>query len=132
MNRIRTATTVTALAAALLAPALAATPALAQGGRPGVSASGACSSAGTWELKAKTDDPALIEVEFEVDTDVVGQTFSVRVTDGSTVVFSGRRTTVGRSGSFTVGRTTADRAGRDTIRATATNGANVCSGVVRL
>ncbi|MHA3702084.1 hypothetical protein ACXR2U_07845 [Jatrophihabitans sp. YIM 134969] len=131
MNTIRTLGATAAVAAALVIPAVAAAPAHASGGRDGVEASGSCSVRGTWDLKAKTDDGRL-EVEFEVDTNVPGQTFTVRVTDGPTVVFAGSKTTGARSGSFSVERRTADRAGVDTIRAVATRGGNTCTGVIKI
>jgi hypothetical protein len=134
MRTMRTIGITAAVATALLAPALAAGPASAapQSGRPGVQASGSCSVAGTWKLTAKADDGQL-EVEFEVDTNVAGQAFNVRVTDGKTVVFAGRQTTTAPSGSFSLERRTADHAGRDTITAIARRaGTNVCTGTVRI
>jgi hypothetical protein len=130
MSRMRTIGLTTLAAAALVTPVAAAVPAVAQS-RPTVEASGSCSTAGTWDLEAKTDDGAL-EVEFEVDTNVAGQTFTVRITDGDTVVLNGQRTTTARSGSFTVERRTPDQAGVDVIRAVARRGANTCVGVVRI
>ena len=94
-----------------------------------VSRSGSCAT-GVWKLKAKPDDGRL-EVEFEIDTNRRGQTWQVRVSDNGTRVFSGQRTTGGRSGSFSAEFKTANRAGTDVIRARATRGDTTCVGVVR-
>ena len=95
-------------------------------GSDAVTAAGTCSNGATWKLKAKHDDTR-IEWEFEVDTNSVGRVWSVKVTDNSTTVFTGQRTTLAPSGSFSVERRSADRAGADVIRATATRGSAVCS-----
>jgi hypothetical protein len=118
-----------ALTAALAAPLLAAGPAAASGGHHGVTNSGSCSQHGTFKLTAKHDDAAL-EVEYEVDTNRVGQRFTVRLTDNGTVILKRTLTTAGRSGSFSVSKRTADRAGSDVIRARAVSGTNVCGGRV--
>lgn len=57
----------------------------------------------------------------EVDSNVVGQTWAVRVLDNGTQVVSATATTVAPSGSFTVSRRVANRAGNDRFVATATN-----------
>jgi hypothetical protein len=110
--------------------ALAAGPAQAKGGDDGrVEAQGACTGGGVWKLKAKHDD-GRVEYAFEVDTNHVGQTWNVKVTDNGASVWSGTRTTVAPSGSFSLERTTANRAGADKIVATATRGAASCHGSV--
>jgi hypothetical protein len=96
-----------------------------------VRASGACTSHGSWKLKAKPDD-GRIEIEFEVDVNRVGQTWHVRITDNGHLVTSRNRTTLAPSGSFTVERHTANRAGTDVIRAHATRGQTTCGGSVRV
>ncbi len=118
------------LAAVLCAAAVSAAPAQAQGGT-GVQSSGACTSHGTWKLKAKHDN-GRIEIEFQIDTNRVGQTWHVRVTDDTHLVLNRDATTVAPSGSFTVRPHTANRAGVDVIRAHATRGNRVCGGSVRL
>jgi hypothetical protein len=121
--------------AMLCATALATTPAHARshGGGTAVRASGACTNgAGTWTLKAKTDDAGL-EIEFQVDTNRVGQVWHVRITDNGQLVLSRDVTTTAPSGSFTVNPHTADRVGvTDTIRAHAFRGDQVCGGLVRV
>lgn len=108
-----------------------ASPASAAGGDRGVSASGTCSAGASWSLKAKHDD-GRIQWEFEVDSNRVGQSWAVRVTDNGTQVFKGTRTTMAPSGSFTVSRRTANMAGSDTIVARATHMGQTCSGRVTL
>ena len=124
----------TTLATAAIAAGLfaAAGPASAShGGDQRVIASGDCSQRGTYKLKAKPDD-ASIEVEYEVNTNRVGQTFSVRLTDNGNVIAKRSVTTHGVSGSFSISKLTDNLAGTDTIRARAVHGDNVCRGVVQL
>lgn len=122
-----------ALATAALAAGLfaAAGPASASHGGGRVTASGSCSQHGTYKLAAKHDDTN-IEVEYEVDTNRVGQTFRVHLIDNGTVIANRSVTTHAPSGSFTVRKLAADRSGTDTIRARAVHGDNVCRGVVQL
>jgi hypothetical protein len=124
------------LAAATLAVgvgALSTGAASASGGGSAVERRGLCNSGATWKLKAKPDN-GRIEVEFEVDSNRVGQVWSVRIGDNGVTVFQGDRRTVAPSGSFSVERLVADRAGVDTFTAVATNAATGqrCSGSVRL
>lgn len=103
------------------------------GGDTAVRKSGTCSSASTWKLKAKPDN-SLLQIEFEVDSNRVGQTWNVRITDNGTRIFAGTRTTVAPSGSFTVSIRRPNLAGTDTIVARATNPATgeTCRGSVTL
>jgi hypothetical protein len=121
--------------AMLCATAFAASPAQARshGGGTAVRASGTCTNGvGTWALKAKTDDAGM-EIEFEVDTNRVGQVWHVRITDNRQLVLSRDATTKAPSGSFTVNPRTANRVGvTDTIRAHAFRGDQVCGGLVRV
>jgi hypothetical protein len=107
--------------------------AFASHGGSGVRANGACSSQGTWQLKAKHDN-SVIEVEGEVDTNHAGQHFAWRLVDNGTRVAKGTAVTVAPSGSFTVHRNIANRAGTDTItfRAVNTANGNTCTGSVSL
>ena len=127
-----TASLILALGVPLSATAASAAPAPSQGGGA-VSATGSCSSAGTWKLKAK-HDKALIQVEAEVDTNQVGQVWSWTLRDNTVKVASGTARTVATSGSFTVHRLIANRAGTDRISLRATNAATgqVCTGTVSL
>jgi hypothetical protein len=82
--------------------------------------SGSCSGASTWKLKLSPDN-AQIEVEFEVDQNVVGDTWKLVMRDNGTVFFKGRATTTSASGSFEVRQLTADLEGSDHIVAKALN-----------
>ncbi len=128
MHLPRTAAALTVGAAALSGLTLL-TPAADASGGTAVRASGACSVGATWKLKAKPDDGRL-EIELEVDTNRVGRTWAVRITDDGTSVFSGSRTTLAPSGSFTVHVRPTNPAGSDVIRARATDtvSGQVCSG----
>ena len=116
---------------AVATTALSAGPALAKDGE--VRRSGSCSAASDWKLKAAHDDGRL-EVEFEVDSNVVGQSWTWRLVDNGVRVASGTATTTAPSGSFEVNRRIADRAGTDAVRFRATNSRSgeVCTGLVRL
>jgi hypothetical protein len=65
-------------------------PAFARGGGGGVQASGSCGGGSTWKLSAKPDNGRL-EVEFEVDQNVVGDTWKVVMKDNGTAFFKGQR-----------------------------------------
>jgi len=118
-------TAMTALALPLAAAAVLATApaASASGGGGGVRASGSCSGTSHWTLKAKADNGRL-EVEFQVDTNRVGRSWNVHITDNGTGIFTGTRVTQAPSGSFTVRKLTANRAGVDHLVATARNAAS--------
>jgi hypothetical protein len=129
--RTRFLTTAT-LAVGLAAPLLvAAAPASAQGGGGGVVSHGACANGGSSTLKAKHDD-GRIELEYEVDSNVAGQVWAVRIRDNGVLVVSRQATTAAPSGSFTVAKRIANRAGSDTIHAHATFKAHTCRGSVTL
>ena len=51
---------------------------------------GNCSGSSDWKLKLSPED-GRIEVEFEVDSNVVGQTWQVRLTKNGNQIFSGTR-----------------------------------------
>jgi hypothetical protein len=81
---------------------------------------GSCSANSDWKLKLSPEN-GRIEVEFEVDQNVVGQTWRVRIRQNGERIFAGRRTTKAPSGSFTV-RVLADNTpGTDAFRAAALN-----------
>jgi len=99
------------------------------GGGGAIEKSGPCSAASTWKLKAKTDN-GLLEVEFEVDQNVVGDVWNVVMKDNGTRFFRGQRTTQAPGGSFTVRRRIANQSGTDTIQARAKNQSTgeICQG----
>jgi hypothetical protein len=116
-------------AGGLVALGLFASPASAKGGD--VLRSGDCSGLTNWKLKAGARDSGL-EVEFEVDSNHVGQTWAVQLSDNGTQIFSGQRTTQAPSGSFTVRKMTFNRAGSDNLVGTARNTASgeTCRGAL--
>lgn len=120
-----------ALPLALAAGAVTAGPALAQGG--GVRVAGSCSASSDWKLKATADNNRL-EVEFEVDSNVVGQTWAWQLLDNGALVARASSVTAAPSGSFSVRRLIADRAGTDRVRFRATNAGTgeSCTGLVRV
>jgi len=119
------------IAGTLAAGIAAAAPASAKGGTA-VTKSGTCSSASVaWKLKAKPNN-GLIEVEYQVDSNVVGQTWSWTLADNGVKVASGNATTVAPSGSFTVRRNIANKAGADKIVGSAKWGTVTCTGSVTL
>ena len=79
---------------------------------------GACSGSADWKLKLSPEN-GRIEVEYEVDSNVVGQTWRVRIVKNGTVIFKGTRETKAPSGSFTVRLVTSNPPGSDTFRARA-------------
>jgi hypothetical protein len=82
--------------------------------------SGACSASSTWKLKLSPDN-GVIQLEFEVDQNVVGQTWRVRIRQNGDRIFARKRVTKAPSGSSTVRLNAANTAGRDRFRAAATN-----------
>jgi hypothetical protein len=115
---------------ALGVPLIVAAPAMAKGGGDRVRNSGSCAGAPViWKLSGKQDDSRL-EVEFEVDSNQNGQTWTVRLRDNGQRFFKGTRTTSGPSGSFTVSKSPVDYAGSDHITARAVHGDTVCRGSV--
>ena len=94
---------------------------------------GACSGGSDWKLKLSPEDGRL-EVEFEVDSNVVGQTWRVRLFQNGSRFFAGTRQTIGPSGSFELRRVVNNTAGTDSFRARAVNAATgeVCVGTASI
>lgn len=113
-------TKITAAVVALVAALSVAATASAKGG--GQTVSGTCTAATTSKLKAKSDD-GRIEVEFEVDSNRVGQAWNVVLEDNGSTFLHKRLKTKAPSGSFEARARPANKAGTDTILATATNAA---------
>ena len=113
------------LTAALALSVVGAAPAIAKDGD--VIRRGSCSGASDWKLKLSPED-GRIEVEYEVDSNRVGQTWTVRIVKNGNVIFRGTRTTKAPSGSFEVRVVTSNPPGDDTFRARATHGSEVCRG----
>ena len=81
---------------------------------------GSCSAGSDWKLKLSPEDGRL-EVEFEVDQNVVGDTWRVRIFQNGERIFGGTRETTAPSGSFEVRRVAPNTAGTDSFRARAVN-----------
>ncbi len=120
---------VMAVLATLVLATLAAAPA-AQARAGDVIERGSCSSGSTWKLKL-SDEDGRIEVEIEVDQNVVGDTWRVRIRHDGELVFRGRRTTQAPSGSFEVRIVEPNHAGADRFVGKARNLSTdeVCRGV---
>lgn len=96
-----------------------------------VIATGPCSGASDWKLKASPENGG-IEIEFEVDQNVVGDTWKVVIRQNGTRIFRGQATTTAPSGSFEVRRVTNNQAGADhfTARARNLSTGETCQGAV--
>jgi hypothetical protein len=116
-----------ALAASMVLTVAGATPAQAKDGD--VIRRGSCTGSSDWKLKLSPED-GKTEVQFEVDSNKVGQTWAVRILKNGDRIFRGTRTTKAPSGSFEVRLVTSNPAGSDTYRARAENAktGEVCSG----
>ncbi len=87
---------------------------------------GACTANSTWKLKVSPEDDAqnnpLIEAEFEVDQNLVGQQWSVVIKrETTTVLRSNNVVTQAPSGSFTVNSNFSNPPGRNIVTAVAIN-----------
>jgi len=73
-------------------------------------------------------------VEYEVDSNKVGQHWRVKLFENGNRIFKGTKTTQGASGSFTVRTLAKNTAGTDSFRAHALNLGNgeTCGGVASI
>ena len=92
---------------------------------------GGCSGASDWKLKASPED-GRIEVEAEIDSNKVGQTWRWRLRHNGSLSAKGRAKTVAPSGSFEVRRTVVNAKGDDVLvfRAENAGSGEVCRGRV--
>jgi hypothetical protein len=118
-----------AVAVSLVALIVLAVPAVASAGDRDVIREGPCSGRSDWKLKLSPED-GRIEVEFEVDQNVVGDEWRVRIRHDGEIAFRGTRTTRGASGSFELRIVEPNNAGADNFRARARNLSTdeVCAG----
>ena len=118
-----------AVAVSLVALFVLAVPAVASAGDRDVIREGPCSGRSDWKLKLSPED-GRIEVEFEVDQNVVGDEWRVRIRHEGEIAFRGTRTTRGASGSFELRIVEPNNAGTDGFRARARNLSTdeVCAG----
>jgi hypothetical protein len=114
---------------AMLAFVLAGTPAIASD--DDVEVDGYCSKRSDYKLKASPED-GRIEIEGEVDSNRVGQTWRWRLWHNGSLTGKGTRRTKGDSGSFEVRRVIVDMAGTDwsTFKARNIRSGEICRGVV--
>jgi hypothetical protein len=124
-RRLAAALAVPALALSVLAPV----PAFASGGGDAHRNAGSCSGSTDWKIKAKADN-GRIEVEAEIDSNQVGQTWAWNLKDNGVVVAKGSSTTGGASGSFSVHRRPSDAAGTDHFVFRAVYAGEVCRAAV--
>jgi hypothetical protein len=109
------------IAAALVAVFALVVPAgMAWAGNNDVIERGSCDGSSDWKLKLSPED-GRIEVEFEVDQNVSGDQWKVRIKHDGERVFQGIRTTSGASGSFEVRIVENDATGTDSFKGKATN-----------
>lgn len=81
---------------------------------------GSCSAGSSWKLKLSPQNGA-IEVEYEVDQNVVGATWRVKIFQNGVRIFVGNRKTVAPSGSFSVRLVAPNSPGTDAFRGAARN-----------
>ena len=92
---------------------------------------GSCSKRSDYKLKASPED-GRIEIEGEVDSNRVGQTWRWKLWHNGSLTGKGMRRTSGSSGSFEVRRVIVDIAGTDwsTFKARNLRSGEICRGVV--
>ena len=132
MSSIRSTAAITLSASAIALTGLTASPAVADDGNAGeVRRTGPCSAGTDWKIKAKSDD-GRIEVEAEIDSNKVGQTWLWRFKHDGEVFASGQSVTRAPSGSFEVARKPANKAGTDhfVFRAVNPTSGEVCRATV--
>jgi hypothetical protein len=120
MKRLLGKALATSTAVALIALVALAGPAAVAAKDGDVIRTGACSNRSDWKLKLSPED-GRIEVEFEIDTPRVGQTWNVTIKKNGNKIFTGQRTTKAPSGSFTVRQVTSNPAGTDSFVGRAVN-----------
>jgi hypothetical protein len=109
MNTPTRIVSVALAAAALAAPALP-----ASASSTDVVRRGSCSLNADWKLKASPEN-GRIQVEGEVDSNKVGQSWNWRIVHNGSLSASGTATTTAPSGSFEVRRLLVNLAGSDSI-----------------
>jgi hypothetical protein len=119
------------VAGALLAAAVAVPALPAAASHDDVRRQGSCSGRTDWKLKASPED-GRIEVEGEIDSNRVGQTWRWRLVHNGSLSARGTKTTRAPSGSFEVRRVVVNLRGTDKLvfRATNVRSRETCRGVV--
>lgn len=110
----------------------AAAPAFAGGGDQEVINRGVCSMGSQWKARIRTDGPNLLDLNWEVDSNVPGQTWRAGMAYNGDVVFNGFATTDQVGGEFDIDVEVANQAGQDRLVAGARNPqtGEVCRGSV--
>ncbi len=109
------------IAMALVAAVALVVPAqMAWAGNNDVVETGSCDGSSDWKLKLSSEDSG-IEAEFEVDQNVSGDQWKVKIRHDGDVVYKDTKTTHGASGSFEVRIVENDNAGTDAFKAKAKN-----------
>lgn len=114
------------LGTALVAGALIAVPSPALAKSGDVIRTGSCTGSADWKLKVGPDNGRW-EVEFEVDSNRVGQTWRVKIKSNGVLRYNRLKITQAPSGSLTARKRVPNAAGSDVIVARARN---VASGQV--
>jgi hypothetical protein len=93
---------------------------------------GSCSGSTDWKLKASPED-GRIEVEGEIDSNHVGQTWNWRLLHNGATSSRGTKVTKAPSGSFEVRRLMVNAAGKDAIELRGKNvrSGETCKGTLR-
>jgi hypothetical protein len=89
--------------------------------RKGGGTAGTCSGRSTSKLAANQPRNGRIQVEFEVESHVSGQVWTVKMGDNGATFFRGSKTTQAPGGSFEARAFAKNQAGTDVITASATN-----------
>jgi hypothetical protein len=93
---------------------------IASAGNSDVIEQGSCGGNSEWKLKLSPEN-GQIEVEFEVDQNVSGDRWKVKIKHDGDVVFKDSRTTHGASGSFTARIVEPNNGGTDAFKGRAKN-----------
>jgi hypothetical protein len=93
---------------------------MAWAGNSDVTQQGSCDGNSEWKLKLSPEN-GQIEAEFEVDQNVSGDQWKVKIKHDGDVVFKDTRTTRGASGSFTARIVESNNGGTDAFKGRAKN-----------
>ena len=118
MSKLSTRTAALGIMSALALGVISTAPAYAKGTQ--VTRRGTCTHASVSKIKLGIDH-GVVQTDFEVDSNRVGQRWNVVIKDNGVVAFSGTRVTTAPSGSFTVAKNIANKPGTDNVVATAKN-----------
>lgn len=128
---MRSSLKVLTVIAAMLAPMMLAPAAVAE--VDDVERHGSCGASSRWELDLEREG-GRIKVDYEVDSNVAGERWRVRLVHDGDVFFRGVRETHGSDGSLEVERRTNDASGADRFVGKAVNRGTgeVCRGTAAI